>query len=222
MRRSLQLWIMTALFAGCIHSAPVPDAVKSSAPGFGSSRQRPTGRLLVFPEGIEVVGKPRWDTECMNEALQEKRIYGNGGAVRFCIRFSNSRPQPITVTIPAGTVFISVDDESQNGLVVQTIRVTVPPLSAPSFYFLNNCINEDRDITGYSDEFEPQPIVTDHTPILELTDLLRSKRINSEDYHSSFPPSQISAPVQTAVHEIAHTGRMSATTRAKLDQLPAR
>lgn len=208
------------MVSGCIQSAPVPDIVKSFAPGFGSSRQRPGGTPLTFPAGIGIVGRPHRDTACMNEALETGNVYGNGTAVRFCILFSNSTQKPVTVTIPAGTVFISVGDKSQNGLVVQTIRMTVPPLSTSSFHMLSNGINEDRDDSSHPAEFEPHPVLTDYAPMLELTGLLSGKKINAEDYPSANVPPEISAAVQLAVHQVAHTGRLSADTRTSLAQLP--
>nr|WP_295935074.1 hypothetical protein [uncultured Dyadobacter sp.] len=156
----------------------------------------------------------------MNEAHRTKSVYGSGNAVRFCIVLSNRTHGPLTATLPAGTVFISMDDKSQNGLVVQTIRLAIPPLSTASFHVLSNGINEDRDDSSHSGEFDPQPLLSDYAPVLELTDLLRGKKINVEDYPSANLPSEISAPVQNAVHEIAHTGRMSADTRTDLAQLP--
>ncbi|MCF0070191.1 hypothetical protein LZD49_06890 [Dyadobacter sp. CY261] len=214
------LLMLAAALCGCIHSAPVPDEVKSSAPGFGTSRQHPTGKPLTLPAGIKIVGKPHWDLDCIAEANNEKRVYGSGGEVRFCIQFSNNTSQPIIVTIPPGTIFISESTESQNGLVIQMIQVTVPPLSTPFFYFLNNCLNPDRDVTNLLDEFEAQPIVTDHPGVTELTNMLSGKKVNSEDYNHEVPPTEIFVPVQRAVSEVSHTGSMAAETRASLSRLP--
>jgi len=56
--------VLATVPLGCIESAPVSDEVKSSAPGFGSSRLRPAGPPLSFPSGIKVVDGPHWDEKC--------------------------------------------------------------------------------------------------------------------------------------------------------------
>lgn len=54
-RRLLCFFALAAALCGCIHSAPVPDEVKSSAPGFGSSERRPEALPLSLPTGIKMV-----------------------------------------------------------------------------------------------------------------------------------------------------------------------
>ncbi|WAC14559.1 hypothetical protein [Dyadobacter pollutisoli] len=220
MKSYIYLILVVAALLGCIHSAPIPDELKASAPDFGTSKMRPYGETFTYPAGIKVIGKPHWDLECIDEARKQKRVFGSGSAVHFCIQLANTTGSPIVVVFPPGTVFISESIESQNGILVQGISMEVPPQSAPVFHIFNNCINADRDITDYNVTFEPVPIISDLEGIAELTMLLADKRINSEDYNYSIIPSEISVPIQIAVNDVAHTGELSAASREAIGKLP--
>ncbi|MEO6287356.1 MAG: hypothetical protein ABIN80_24265 [Dyadobacter sp.] len=222
MKSCIYLILITAALSCCIHSAPVPDEIKSSAPGFGTSRMRPSGETFTYPAGIQVLGKPHWDLECMDEAKKKKRVFGSGSAVHFCIQFANTTDRLIVVTFPPGTVFISESVESQNGILVQGISMEVPAQSAPVFHIFNHCINADRDVTDYNVTFEPVPLISDHAGMYELTSLLADKKINSEDYNYSVIPTEIFVPIQMAVDEVAHTGELSSASREALRKLPGK
>ena len=212
-RLFLYVSMLAAALCGCIHSAPVPDEVKSSAPGFGSSDRSPEGLPLSLPNGIAIVDRPYSDGNCTG--LSD--LYGVG-EVRFCMQLSNNTGTPAFVTIPAGTVFISENIKSPNGLIVKKINIRIPAHSAPVMQFMTCSINQDRKAPAAT--FGPQPILTNHYSMPELLSLLETKRVNAEDYDGKIPPAAISAAVQAAVHELAHTGRLSASAREKLAQLP--
>lgn len=214
-RLVLYFFALAAALCGCIHSAPVPDEVKSSAPGFGSSERRPEGTPLSFPTGVKVSDSPHWDTQCARQS--GKRIQGMGGT-RFCIQFSNSTDTPQLVTIPAGTVFVSANTKSPNGLVVKEINIQIPPQSAEVWQLMTCSINQDRNVPAAT--FDAQPVLTNHYGMPELLSLLERKRIDAADYNCEVPPAAVSATVQAAVYEIAHTGKPSAGSREKLVQLP--
>lgn len=208
----LHFFVLAAVLSSCIESAPVPDEVKSSAPGFGSSKVRPEGQPLSFPPGIKVVGNPHRDESCV-----DKQVFGSG-ATGFCIQLENSTGIPLVVSIPAGTVFVSGNAASPNGLIVEEINLPVPARSNPTFHFNTYSINEDRKAGPAS--FEPQPLLTNHYGLPELLGILAGKKINAEDYHGQVPPEEIPATVQAAVHEIAHRGQLSSASHEKLILLP--
>jgi hypothetical protein len=208
----LYFFALTALLVSCIESAPLPDEVMSSAAGFGSSKRRPEGQPLAFPAGIKIAGKPHWDESCAG-----KQAFGSG-ATDFCIQLDNSTNAPLTVTIPAGAVFVSENTESPNGLIVKEINLSIPAKSTSTFHLTTHSINQDRKARPAG--FEVQQLLTNHYDLPELLGILAAKRINAEDYGREMPPAEISATVQTAVHEIAHTGQLSSASREKLTQLP--
>lgn len=203
---------LAAFLVSCIESAPLPDEVKSSAAGFGSSKRRPEGQLLSFPAGIRIAGKPHWDENCVGN-----QTFGSG-STGFCIQLNNSTGAALTVTIPAGAIFISENTESPNGLIVKEINLFIPAKSTSIFHLTTHSINQDRKAPPAG--FEMQPLLTNHYDLPELLGILAGKRINAEDYDGQMPSAEISATVQTAVHEIAHTGKLSPASREKLVQLP--
>lgn len=204
--------LLAAMLAGCIESAPLPDEVMSSAAGYGSSKRRPEGQPLVFPAGITIVGKPHWDENCVG-----KQRFGSG-ATGFCIQLANSTGTPLTATIPAGTIFVSENAGSPNGLIVKEINLSIPAKSTLTFHLTTHSINEDRK--AQPSGFEVQPILTNHYDLPELLGILAGKKINAEDYDGEIPPAETSATVQAGVHELSHTGQLSSASREKLIQLP--
>ncbi len=211
----LYFFVNAAALCGCIHSAPVPDEVKSSAPGFGSSKSRPDGQALVFPAGVNIHGKPQWDENCSKQP--GNRLLGSG-SVCFCIQFSNTTHAPVLVTIPAGTAFISAHVDSPNVLIVKEIKASIPAESMQTIQLMAYSVNEDRK--SASKTFETSPVWTSHDGFSELLGLLAEKKINAEDYAGEIPPGEITQLVQVSVYEIAHTGNLSAKSREKLLELP--
>lgn len=211
----LCFFALAAALCGCIESAPVPDEEKSSAPGFGSSARRPEGTPLSFPAGVTVADNPHWDESCVSES--NNQVYGVGG-VRFCMQFSNSSNTPVLVTIPAGTVFVSESTASPNGLIVKEIQIWIAAKRTVIAQLMTCSINQDRKAPAAA--FDAQPVLTNHYNMPELLSLLETKQINAEDYNGTAPPQAVSATVQAAVHQLAHTGQLSVNSREKLSQLP--
>jgi hypothetical protein len=209
---SLHFMVLTAVMSSCIESAPVPDEVKSSAPGFGSSKRRPEGQPLVFPAGVKVVGRPHFDESCVG-----RQVIGSG-TIGFCIQLENSTCTPLAVTIPAGPVFVSEHAESPNGLTIQEIHLLIPAKSTLTFHLKTYSINQDRKARPGS--FEAQPLLTNHHGLPDLLSVLTGKKINTEDYNGAMLPEEVSTTVQSAVHEVAHKGQLSPASREKLALLP--
>ncbi|WP_353719431.1 hypothetical protein [Dyadobacter sp. 676] len=168
------LFMLAAALYGCIESAPVADDVKSSAPGFGSSQQRPEGTKLDFPAGIGMSGKPHRSPHYADEAIARKQIYGSG-PLHFCLRLSNATGESVTVTLPAGTIFVSEDEQLPNALLIKEIRIKVPEASTMSCYLMAYSVNQNRT-SASSPVFEPQAIVTSHYALPELMSFLAAKK----------------------------------------------
>jgi hypothetical protein len=214
------LWI-----SGC-HTSVKPDQEEttpststSSAPGFGTSNARPEGQPFVWPTGVKVLGKPKLEYDCLSDAVNKKRQYGSGGVVRFCLTLYNSGSQSVTVVFPPGLVWISESEMVQNGIIVKSARIPVPANSQLTIMLDAFCINEDRDPTDYGDLYEPQPIVTSHAGMLELSQLVANKQINDEELAKPLESTDW-ITLQGAVHEVEKTGKISDDSRRKLKALP--
>ncbi|RRB03844.1 hypothetical protein [Larkinella rosea] len=218
------LWAM-----GCQTSVkPEPEtnptsSSTSSAPGFGTSKARPEGQPFVWPTGVNVLGKPKMEYECMANAVTQKRQYGSGGAVRFCLTLYNSNAQSVTIKFPPGIIWIAETsndiEPAQNGIILKPVLISVPANSQITVMLDSFCINLDRDPTNYGDSYEPQPIVTQHSGMLELSQLVARKRINTEEREKTLPSADW-ATLQNAVHEVEKAGHVSDESRRELAALP--
>ena len=196
---------------------------KSSAPGFGTSRERPTGQPFIWPAGISVVGKPTLAYDCESESVLKNKKYGSGGVVRFCLTLNNTNAGAVVIKLPPGIIWIAEAstgaDAVQNGIMLKPVQFTVAANSQFTVLLFAYCINRDRDPTGYLDAYEPQPVVTTHAGMLELAQLVSSKQINEEELTKPLPTEDWII-LQNAVHEVDETGRVSDDSRRKLKALP--
>ncbi|QDK81280.1 hypothetical protein EXU85_22770 [Spirosoma sp. KCTC 42546] len=200
---------------------------ESSAPGFGTSKSRPEGIPFAFPAGISLVQKPRVDGDCWSEARKQKKVKGSGGAVGFCLTFSNANDYPVRVEIPPGLIWVaetneSFQDISQNGIIVKTVTVLVPAHAIETAWLIAYCINVDRSGSRPGDSYEIQPIQSNHPGIQSLASQLANKKINEEEYTTepTTAERQQLAFVQVAVNDVETYGSVQPSTQVYLNQLP--
>ncbi len=94
-------------------------------PGLGDDPGLPLGEPLRFPAGVALAAPIEGldeTSECSDQAK------GSGVYVMVCMSLCNANPTPVRVTLPAGlTVVAKSTGPYQNGLLVETVVVTVPP-----------------------------------------------------------------------------------------------
>lgn len=165
-----------------VDSTSVDEPTQPPTPGFGTSKARPQGTPFVFPAGIRVVGKPINEQECLNEAITHQRMVGEGGLVHFCISFQNTTSAPIKLEFPPKTIWIAENLDMQNGITLKWTRLVIPAQSTVLFHLNAFCINPPRSPTGFSERYEPQPIVSNNPAFDELVQLLATKKVSYEEY----------------------------------------
>lgn len=184
---------------------------KSLGPGLGLSKEDPTGRAFVLPEGVTletpiIAWSPENPVDCDEKYSDEGN--GTGEEVRMCLVFRNTTSHPITVTLPPGMIFVATNDDVQNGIIVQRISIVVPAgerYFAPLFAY---CVNEDRSTTGAEDRYEMGPVI-ENRDFQELFALLEGKSLSRE----------AAAHVQSAVDDVSQGKGLSAARRATLQGL---
>ncbi|CAM4519384.1 hypothetical protein HRD49_24180 [Corallococcus exiguus] len=184
---------------------------KSLGPGLGRSKDDPTGQAFALPAGLTlenpiVAYVPENPEDCDDKYSDEAN--GTGEEVRVCLIFNNTTSTPITVTLPPGLILKSTSDDVQNGIIVQTVSIVVPPgerYFAPLFAY---CVNQDRSTTGLDDRYELGPAVT-HKDFQEVFTLLAGKKLTRE----------AAGRVQTVVHHVSQGEGLSAADRATLQSL---
>lgn len=145
-------------------STPTSSFAQQAAPfpGLGSSAAAPIGRAFSLPPGLTLLQPIKTYDEarpqdCGNK--DRKQAYGSDGSlIALCLMFSNKTNRPITVTFPPGLIFVSRNLDTQNGMLLQSITIEVPP--GPAFFapLLLYCANENRHPGRPRDLFDLGPI----------------------------------------------------------------
>ncbi|NID09513.1 hypothetical protein [Fibrivirga algicola] len=199
---------------------------QSSAPGFGDSKARPLGAPFVYPEGIRVVDKPRHDYACWQESVEKNTRLGGGGLVQFCISFQNTTNRVIKLEFPPKTIWIAENLSMQNGVNLKWISVVVPAQSVLVCHINAFCINPPRSPTNLGEQYQSQPIISNHPGLDELVQLVATKKIDFVDYGSAIQNGDIKAFTeafvagQLAAEDIARAGRLSSEARQRIAALP--
>ncbi|KAK0351079.1 hypothetical protein LTR94_026423, partial [Friedmanniomyces endolithicus] len=103
--------------------------------------------------------------------------------VRTSMAVLNTTSTPIRLELPAGLLFVSIDDETQNGLLINVEAFEIPPGDEPYFVKLTMwCANADRSPSSYTDEFELGP-VTEDQKILRAIAQLAGRSLTQRDAH---------------------------------------
>jgi len=110
--------------------------------------------------------------------------YGSGyGFVDLLITLSNTSSSSITVTFPAGTILISASGECQNGILLQTVIITIPANSDYVICLGLYCGNLTKHAASNEDVYK-FGVISDAQPLIDLCNLLKNKKIDI----SSFSP----------------------------------
>lgn len=191
-------------------------------PGLNYSTADPVGEPWVLPEGIELVAtiesfNPFDADSCKNpnDPPRDTPPTPLGipvGQVRVCMQFINHTNRPIKIPIVYGLQLISESDETQNGLIVQTMELEVlmdQPLFAP---IRADCMNTPRGIPGLDDRYRIGPVIQ-HPPIVEALRLLADRDLSDP----------VDAAFATAVLKPLYLGKpLTDEGRNAIADLPAR
>ncbi|WP_292035648.1 MULTISPECIES: hypothetical protein [unclassified Brevundimonas] len=151
-------------------------------PGIGRSDEDPVGKPFELPAGLvlqePIDGHDR--DRCKREGEATDLKIGHGTSVDVCLSFTNTTPEPIQVSLPAGLIVVSISDETQNGLLIITETFEVPPGDDPYFVRLGlHCLNIGRAPGGARDFFKLGP-VTEDEQLLSVIALLDGLKIRDD------------------------------------------
>jgi hypothetical protein len=205
---SLLLLVMAALPA-CKKDKDETPAIVQNNDGFGKSTKEPVGRAFSLPAGVELLSKDAivgFDFfDC--DAQEEK---GTGGDVALCMNFRNTTNKAITITLPAGLIFISNSTEDQNGLLIKNETIVIPANTTYTIGLNLYCINEERDGSDIFDTYKMGPI-TENAALTELIGLVKNKNLTKTEY---------AEVVQEAVWSITDAKGLTAEDRKAIAALP--
>lgn len=154
--------------------------------GMGTSAELPEGPAFKLPKGIVLDRSeiPGYDFgACKCKADNRNCELGAGGLVRLCLALRNQTQEPVTVTLPAGLIFVSLDERTQNGILISNEALVVPAGGTLSFNLALFCLNENRAVTKAKDKYKLGPVSEDGD-MRALMVLLQQKDLKNEHNHA--------------------------------------
>lgn len=177
--------IATAMLVACLYlGAPNGVSAQDARPGIGPSTERPIGQTFEWPEGLATPERFKgYDANDCRRQPEEPTDETRGlqTYVRVCLAVLNRTQSTIRLDLPAGLIFVSVDEETQNGLLIKLETFEIPPGEEPYFVKLYMwCANADRSPSAYWDEYELGP-VTEDQKILRVIRQLAGRELTQDD-----------------------------------------
>lgn len=237
------LRICGLIFLGLVSAGCGEDSntrVATLVPGLGNDPGDPTGDAYTPPAGVSIlsaVGADHANNKSIPVCGGASGLNGtqSTGDVDLCVTLRNDAAQATAVTLPNGLIFLAKEStdptirKSQNGLLGQTITLSLPP-GQSTFIVRLYCVNRgapssDRP-SGVNDtwpqnwEYDTTPIVTDYPQLREVARVIDTKSLAYEH----------AVTIQGAVWDVTETqdgtGRTAdqrlADALAKLDTVPGR
>jgi hypothetical protein len=157
--------------AGSAASADSPDCKTGKNAPFAT----PAGTPFTLPTGVVLEGEMTGDVDpnCRGKSFVE---YGSD-LISICVGLRNATAANISVTIPAGLVFLAKDPAAQHGIVLQSHVLEVPAGKVAYFYFRPFCLNEHCIYGRKEDRYTFGNVVSDPR-LLEIIALASKKKLD--------------------------------------------
>lgn len=194
-------------------SEPTEQAGKIQ--GMGDSTGLPKGELFVLPTGITTVGT------IYGNLCDTAYKVGSGTLVEVCVAFFNSTTTDISLTIPAGLIFLATDAAAnQHGILMQDIRVVLKANKLTRVGIGSYCINSSKHPSGYDDVYTFCP-VTSSTLMQQLIGWLKNKKVNRTDYTDEDAYDEAKSTIQLLVWRVSDGPAIDAALRTEyLNKIP--
>jgi hypothetical protein len=192
--RLLACAVLGATLAAC--------SAAGSNSGLGDNPGTPTGTPFYWPTGITVQGS------IYGGATGPVDIYiSTGRYVEVYLVLANGTGGTISITLPAGLIFVANDGTVQNGILIQQEVISIPASSQRRVLIQLYCLNASRSASGGTDTYSVGP-VTDHAGVKEIISILVGKNLVGNQ-----------SIVQGAVWEVTDYGGLTGPTRTQLQGL---
>ncbi|HEU4469981.1 MAG TPA: hypothetical protein VFR58_02765 [Flavisolibacter sp.] len=163
---------LSMLLCACSREDTATDSNADYASGFGYSVEPPRGKVFTLPAGI-LLDSIRLDAVCETDNRVRTRDSGIG-FFRVCITAVNRTSSPLELVLPAGLIFRSNDDRTQNGILLTPVKLLVDPKLPARFLLYGYCLNPNRKVTAHGDRYSLGP-QTIHPQMLTLIKALEGK-----------------------------------------------
>ncbi len=172
---------MAFVFAGCSSSSSsngtgtAGGATGECKTGKNAAYANPAGTPFTLPAGVVLEGEMTGDVEanCGSSSIVER----GSDLVSICIGLKNTTTADVTVTFPAGLVFLAKDPAAQNAIILQSHDLKVPAGEVAYFYFRPFCLNE-HCIYGRKEDRYTFGNVTSDPKLKEIIALAATKELD--------------------------------------------
>jgi hypothetical protein len=242
--RGLMMALMACslLFVACDKEDDDEDIapLEETMTGLGDNDGLPTGQQFKLPDGVNLVGDMQGGTGngifsrsganlkslSLNELQQyihpqlradnEYNRYGIGIFVTVAMVLENTTSREITVTFPGGLIFICTSGYSQNGFLIQEVKVKVPANGKAYIAIDALCANLGRHASSSSQAYIFGP-VTNNPLLIEIVNIVKPKRLptsSETDYYT------VAYKLQDIAWDVTEYLRLTDESRTYLKSLP--
>jgi hypothetical protein len=186
--------------------------VPGNIPGMGDNTAALEVKPVSLPANVAVVGEIKGyegDSNKSSSLFPNFKLFGSGcNYVTLEYTLRNDNRYPVTVFIPAGTIFRSNNASFQHGILLQWVWVCIPANSQRTIVLYLYCLNWGKDYSSSSCTYEMVG-QTLSAPIQSLLDMLKFKKINFEFYKGSKSNqlSDLTNALQEAIWGLTNHGR---------------
>ncbi len=210
------LLVATVSISGC--SSKSGDAASidpnSDGPpckeGVNAAFANPAGTAFTLPAGIELEGGEMTNdlaADCPNDGYFE---FGSI-LMTLCVRLRNTGATPVTVSLPAGTVFVAKNPLAMNGMILHSHELTVPANGVKSFFARPFSTNKNCGYYHQDDRYTFGNVVSD-AKVAELISLAKTKSLESD--------SRAFEILQPSVWDITDGSGLTAEHRSQIMTIP--
>lgn len=189
--------------------------------GLGNNPGIPVCNPFKLPNNVEIIGDIKSaafkfsnfnkETQNINDFIFTPKTtfleLGSGSLVQIYLKFYNKNPQPTTLIIPGGLMFLPGDTAAQTGTTTQNDTVIIPPHDSIGCHIKTYCTNLHKHVpsnTNYT-----MLGTTVHSDLWTMVNILKTKK-------KLAPGSQ----VQSIIWNITDHGGLTDQDRTYLNNLP--
>ena len=120
-----------------------------------------------------------------NVSYEDQHYFGSGrGYVDLLIPLKNNNSSSTTITFPAGLIIRSVSGNSQNGILIKKVTITIPANSSYYLCLSFYCGNAHKS-SAHSSDVYVWGVISNASILMDLCERVKNKKINLEEFSPS-------------------------------------
>jgi hypothetical protein len=208
------------------YEAPLPAPDPSATSGLGSHGGNPTGAAYQLPPDVKLIGEirgglmggksfmiPSKDQNgpaILKIGSDDYTTYGTGMYVDLYATFQNTGSTGINMCIPGGLLFTDTSHYHQNGVLLQSVFITIEAGQTVNIHLKTYCCNHNLSPSSYNAVYNIGP-VTNYSYLQDVINIMKNKQYPSLDNVYQ---------IQSIIWHVTDYGPMTEDQRNFLNSLP--